>query len=799
MNNTNSNQQADAMNMRKSPQFTIIEPSGTLKEYTLNPSIQPRLTIGRSDQCDIKIDCSGISGVHGKLKWINGRLYYADLGSTNGTYINKLGKVYFERQSKRYVPLADGDFITIHGKESNAQNYFILLYTEYNDGAQWTKVDIGRERITIGRSSNNDIVVQHISASRQHAEIEKYQDGYVIRDLSSMNGVFLNSTLIRQPVKLRDNDLITILNMRIIYHSGFLYYRNRQNGVSLSVRNVYKKVNHDRYILQDINLDIGSNDFVAIIGGSGAGKSTVMNAISGFDSEITGEILCDGMDMRKNFSTLKNIIGYVPQEDIIYNNLTLRRMLYYTAKLKMPKDISSQEIEARIEKVLDMVELSEHQDTYIRKLSGGQKKRASIAVELLADPSLFFLDEPTSGLDPGTEKNLMQTLNRLSKLQGKTIIMVTHTTQNLHLCDKIVFMGPGGRLCFCGTVDEARIFFQTENLVDMYNMIAADTECWVNQWQQLQISEGIIQKNGDTGKGAADISKNGGLDDQIHKSKVGFWRQWWVLTMRYLEIIKNDWQCLLMSFLQPVVIALLLNVVATDDVFEVYESTKSILFSLSCAGIWIGLFNSIQEICKERSILRREYMGNLKLPAYVLSKFNVQLLMTMLQSLIIMGIFTATVGHEKKGIMFEQVFFEKFLLMWMTIYAATALGFVISSMVRSADKAMVMAPFVLIVQLLFSGILFDLDGASKHIADFTISKWSVEGFGSIAHLNKLQMRFEQEHIDIADMIDNLHEAEAAFKHTLQHLSHSYIVLGIMIVLCCVLCMILLRNLSKDRR
>lgn len=790
------------LGMQRNPKFTIIDAGGTLKEYSLDPNGQTRLTLGRSSECNVRVECSGVSGIHGKFKWINGKLYYADVGSTNGTYINKAGKIFFEKGSKTYVPLVDGDFISIHGTSDEAYNHFILLYTEHDDGARWTKVDIGNEKITIGRSANSDIVVNHVGASRNHAEITRYQDGYAIHDLSSMNGVFLNGNLLRQPAKLRDNDLITILNMKIIYNSGFLYYRSRQNGVSLSVRNLYKKVNGNRLILNDVNLDIGSNEFVAIIGGSGAGKSTVMNAISGFDKEVTGKVMCDGMDIHKNFSTLKNIIGYVPQEDIIYNNLTLRRMLYYTAKLKLPKDVSPSEIEARITKVLEMVELSQHQNTYIRKLSGGQKKRASIAVEMLADPSLFFLDEPTSGLDPGTEKNLMQTLNRLAKLQGKTIIMVTHTTQSLHLCDKIVFMGPGGKLCFCGTVDEAKMFFETDNLVDMYNMIAANTDHWAEQWRQVQLAEtggvtGVGQTS--TGNGGNTVGDSGMAAKEMSRSQVGFFRQLWVLTLRYFEIIKNDWQCLLMSFLQPILIALLLKVVANDDVFDIYESTKSILFSLSCAGIWIGLFNSIQEICKERNILRREYMGNLKLPAYVLSKFNVQLVVTMLQSLIMMGIFTLTVGHEDKGLMFEQVFLEKFLLLWITIYASTALGFVISAMVRSADKAMVMAPFVLIVQLLFSGILFDLEGASEHIADFTISKWSVEGFGSIAHLNKLQMRFERDHSDVAEMIEDLHKAEPAFKHTLKHLSHSYIVLGVMIVVCCVLCMIALRSLSRDRR
>ena len=203
--------------------------------------------------------------------------------------------------------------------------------------------------------------------------------------------------------------------------------------------------------MNDVSCEIRPNEFVAIIGGSGAGKTTLMNAISGFEQEFTGKVYCNNVDLVAQFQHLKNIIGFVPQQDIIYENLTLKRMLLYTAKLKMPEDTKKQEMEQRIEAVLKMVDLLEHQNTYIRKLSGGQKKRASIAVELLADPKLFFLDEPTSGLDPGTEKNLMETLSRLAKEQNKTIIMVTHTTQNLHLCDKIIFMGPGsGSRCYPG-------------------------------------------------------------------------------------------------------------------------------------------------------------------------------------------------------------------------------------------------------------------------------------------------------------------------------------------------------------
>ena len=160
-------------------------------------------------------------------------------------------------------------------------------------------------------------------------------------------------------------------------------------------------------------------------------------------------------------------------------------MLYYTAKMKMPDNTSMQEIEDRIQEVLRLIELTEHQNTMIKNLSGGQKKRASIAVELLADPGMFFLDEPTSGLDPGTEQKLMRVLNRLSKTQGKTIVMVTHTTQSLDLCDKIIFMGKKGRLAFMGTPEEAKMFFGTESLIEIYNLLEEDTESWAGQFDRF--------------------------------------------------------------------------------------------------------------------------------------------------------------------------------------------------------------------------------------------------------------------------------------------------------------------------
>lgn len=357
--------------------------------------------------------------------------------------------------------------------------------------------------------------------------------------------------------------------------------------------------------------------------------------------------------------------------------------------------------------------------------------------------------------------------------------MVTHTTQSLELCDKVIFMGQGGRLCFCGTTEEAKRFFNTQNLVDIYNMITEEPVAWAQKYRQASQNEEYIQEKG---------------GDEIRKKKKSVQiRQLPILTLRYMELLKNDLPRLAILFLQPILIALLLSVVANDKVFDIYEDTKSILFSLSCAGIWIGLFNSIQEICKERVILKREYMGDLKLHWYVLSKFAVQTILGLVQALLITGIFTLTVGAADKGILFSGPFVETFITVWLTIEAAMALGFVISSLAKSGDKAMTLAPFVLIIQLLFSGILFELKGAGEKISYVTISKWSVESLGSIARLNDLTMKIQQQ-IPTAE-----HKFQEIFKSTGAHLTQNWLIMGGMTIVCMILCTVLLRSLSKDGR
>lgn len=768
----------------------IVLAGNQFREYDLNHFGKDRIYFGRNEaQNDIVIPIGTVSGSHGKIKIQNGDIYVADLESSNGTYFFD-GTQYVRMKPNKYYKKTRSDWIfRIDSQKKNSDHSAVVIFTNSETQGSWQCMPLDEGLSTIGRASDNTIVMKPPNFSRHHAGIYRRENHYMLVDYNSMNGVYVNGVRIRGQQEIHEKDMIQIAGSLFLLNNGKLMYQTTISGVSLTLENICKTVGHGssrKRILNNVFCEIGNNEFVAIIGGSGAGKTTVMNAMSGFDSDISGRVYCNGIDLRRNFNTLKNMIGFVPQQDIIYENLTLQRMLYYTAKMKMPSDTSKAEIRARIHKVLEMVDLVQHAKTYIRKLSGGQKKRASIAVEMLADPGLFFLDEPTSGLDPDTEQSLMHTLAKLSKSEGKTIIMVTHTIQSIDLCDKVIFMGPGGKICYCGPPSEITNYFGKKSLVEVYNELAGNVDNWNGYFlQNYYMEKQKMQPSAETStqNSAAGMEKKG--------KQVSSFKQCLVLIARYFELIWNDKQRLLLLFIQPIAIAFLLAVVAVDDTFITYEDTRSIMFALSCSGIWIGLFNTIQEVCKERPILKREYMGNLRLWGYIVSKYVVQGVICFLQATLLVAIFLRLMKHSAEaGLYFAKPGMEIWITMILTIFASASMGLIVSSLMKNGDRAMAVAPFVLIIQLLFSGVLFTLDGMAEHVSKITVSRWAMECLGNITNLNKLTSRLSP---------GGVHEVEDYYVRTTTHLAHTWEVLILVAVLCGIISIVVLRSLKKDHR
>lgn len=726
--------------------LVIVDGNG-IKEYDLTKFQDGSYTFGRSENNSIRLNSGIVSGNHGDIYLQQGRFYVRDNHSSNGSYI-AYGTQFMQMTPEQYYGGDGRDMIIRLGTNHSMDGIdpVLFLYNGRQKDGRWKTYSLHDGDNSIGRAADCDIRIKNVAVSRYHAGIRKVQKQYYVFDNGSTNGVFVNGSRIVKPYCLSNKDIFTILNTTFIYDGDVLYYKVNPEGIALEIHDLNKDVpakGGKKTILDKVSLSIQPNEFVAIIGGSGAGKTTLMTAMSGFDSKVTGQVYCNGTNLRENFQTLKNIIGFVPQQDIIYENITLKKMLYYTAKMKMPQDTSNAEIDERIEEVLGMVELFEHKDTYIRRLSGGQKKRASIAVELLANPGLFFLDEPTSGLDPGTEEHLMRTLSKLSKEQEKTIVMVTHTINNLDLCDKVIIMGYGGRLCYCGSPAGIKDFFRTDDLVKVYDIITADPKGWETKFRM----SGINPVN-------AHASQEGG--EPIKPRKVNGFVQLGILTRRYTTLIMNDMQRLALIFGQPLIIGLLLTLVAGTGIYEKFTETQSILFTLMSGGIWMGLLNTIQEVNKERVILKREYMGNLKLPIYMLSKYIVQGVISLIQAVILVVTFVLVKGTPScKGVIISNATVEMIVLIFLTIYASAGMGLLLSSITKSADRAMAIAPFVLIIQLIFSGILFELTGATDKISYVTFSRWAMESIGSTCNLNELEPPGQEESDSVEEQFDDL--------------------------------------------
>lgn len=779
---------------------TIFDYSHVPDEYNLMAFGKETVTFGRDDTNDIMIASDIVSRRHGHFTISEGRCYIADDNSTNGIYVN--GKRITQ------IELKDGDSIRIDDMEQSCYSGISMVFSDKNSGADWNSFQLSKDITVIGSDSGCDISIDDPKMNPKAAEIHiEGATSYVLKFLGSVGEIMVNNEVIAGDSHyLKDEDVFVIGTTKFSYSKGYIYYKQEKSGLSIELVNISKFVHQamgkDKKILDDTSMLILPGDFVAIVGGSGSGKSTLMNCINGFDKPTTGKVLVNRRDLYENYDEMKYSIGYVPQQDIVHENLTLISMLRYVAKLRLPDNTSRAEREKRVAEVLRTVELTKHKNKLIRKLSGGQKKRASIAVELMSDPGLFFLDEPSSGLDPGTERTLMHTLKRMSD-EGKTVIMITHNTNNIHLCDKLIFLGAGGYVAFCGNPADARSFFgipKDQDLTDAYTMVEEDPKGWEEKFNASPYNK--IQTIGElktppmTSEQKKERKQK--LKKENHKS---FLHQFGVLSQRYMNLIWNDKTRLLFFLLQGPLIAYLFSFVTVENTFKSYFDAQSMLFCLSCAGIWVGLMNSIQEVCKERNIVRREYMSDVRLSSYICSKLAVQTFLAIVQCGLMLAVFVYTIGKPDKGVIFDNSTVEMMITLVLITVSASSLGLLVSSLVKNTDRAMVFAPIILIPQLLFSGILFKLEGVTEVLSWACVSRWGMQAFSNTANLNgvlwnSLSLKYKDH-----DMLLQAYELNknSLYAHSVKNLLLAWGVMLLTIVIFCFISATVLRSVKNDKR
>ncbi len=458
---------------------------------------------------------------------------------------------------------------------------FVVISTK--DGTR-PPLLLTQPRVRIGRffsddSHSNDIIIDERVVSNYHLELLRNEVGeYELRNVSSTNGTMYQGQLLKQPKIVRHGDVFHIMENRKIYVTLTFYERIEQDGIQAShlKKTIRKKVGtfkrETEIVLDDVSLVIPPRKFIAIVGGSGAGKSTLLKALNRTHPADSGVLLYNGNTHFESLTEFNTHIGYVPQDDIVHRDLTVERALYYGAKLR---PAIGESVKARVDDVLASLELTEHRTKRIKHLSGGQRKRVSIALELLAEPKFLFLDEPTSGLDPALDYKIMEKLRILAD-KGHTIVLVTHATENIQLCDYVCFLDKG-RLVYFGNPSQALLFFarffkkyfhqekfsEMKNFADIYRYLEIDNSS-DSSFSQLSVSENARKAFQQTNEFMQycvpkqnSSQESRAVPDKQFKLR-NPWKQFVFLTLRYIELFKNDWRNFLFLMLQPLVVALLL-------------------------------------------------------------------------------------------------------------------------------------------------------------------------------------------------------------------------------------------------
>ncbi len=778
------------------------------KFYSLPPAKQV-FNIGRDPSNDIVINRPTVSGFHAQILREGNSLVIVHPHPQKGSTANGLsynGQVYRGSTPFRKL-LARGDIFRI----ADEHGTFVTL--AYNDGSgaiQEAIPDIKPFQlgtsalVTIGRTPDNMVVLNHPQVSGHHARLERVGSDYKIVDLGSTNHVYVGGSLVRDQV-LRVGDEIRIGPFKLTYTGTELTQHDERDGIRIDALNVTKVVGNDKtIIINNISIAIPPRSFVALVGGSGAGKSTLMDALNGLRPAQQGTVLYNGQDYYQNLAAFSTQLGYVPQEDIIHRDLTVERALYYAAKLRLPSDTTEQQIQQRIEEVLNDVDMTFRRKVLVSKLSGGQRKRVSIALELLADPNVFFLDEPTSGLDPGLDRKMMQLLRTLAD-RGRTIVLVTHATNNIKSCDFVCFLCRGGRLAYFGPPDEAKAYFGKSDFAEIYSTLEPpDDKSTIPQEAEARFKQSAdFMKYVDAPlrKDTARIANVAAPTTVVKQPKRGnAWKQFGLLSSRYLELLKNDVGNLLILLLQAPIIGIVLFLLTGPSAFlidnthgvafcnnqsqplvmngqqvlysncdqlknfvyspqgaqfaasrnetqaELLDSSingggdaETILFIMAFAAVMFGCINGAREIVKEAPIYKRERTVNLGIVPYMFSKIIVLGILCLVQSLVLT--FLVNLKAPFLHSTFLPPFMEIYITMALTSLAGLMIGLTVSALVPNNDRAMSIVPLVLIPQVIFSGIIFKLEGPSlSFIAAFFPARWAMAAMGSSVGLHGAPIR-----------------------------------------------------------
>lgn len=750
--------------------------------------------LGRDPAADIVIEASSVmvSRRHAEIRLQNGNYVVRDNNSFNGTLINgqrissgtiiyhndkiqlgQGGPVLNFNSPERIVPEESGlpfqrspsqdqklDLSDQSFEPDSATMVFNMgeipqssLLNESDQLPLVMQVGFGPDQeIGIGRNEMNTISLDGLQISNEHARLRRTNQEVIVEDLNSTNGVYVNGERVsRRVISPRDSVQIGSYVIRIDEYENVGVFDTRSKiridsiGITKDVKN--RAGRGMIRLLDDISLTIQPNEFIGLLGPSGAGKSTYMDALNGMRPATAGSVFINNVDLYKYLDSLKQSIGYVPQDDIIHRELTVYRTLFYVAKLRLSRDVSRLEIDKIIEDVLDVTGLEERRDVPVNQLSGGQRKRVSIAVELITKPSMIFLDEPTSGLDPATEEKIMILFRQIAE-SGRTIVLTTHAMENVKLFDKIVVL-MRGKLVFYGKPAEALRHLGVSNFKEIYDKLDepieeklrenseldrfAVTEQVAEDWKQMFLKTPEYKANVYKPLKELGATESGGVKKSHRLGIFGAVRQWLTLSARYARVLSKDRLNLFILFAQAPIIGTLVYFVMGAN-----QPRDFVYFILSICSIWFGTSMAAREIVRERPIYERERMVNLGILPYLGSKLFVLGVIVSIQCFVL---FVPLKFMDLVGLMPMPGIFAgipQFIAMLFTAAVGIALGLLISALVKTSEMATSLIPLILIPQIIFSGLIGVPTGINKVVGLVMPATWSFDAMKRFSDLDTLE-------------------------------------------------------------
>jgi len=583
----------------------------------------------------------------------------------------------------------------------------------------------------LGRDESCDIPLTGEGISRRHAQISRRGAALVLEDLGSSNGTWVNGHRIAGPVALRAGDVLGIGTLRLEvtaegrlkrHEAGLAAAVPASPTISIEGRELAFDV-PDRRLVEGVSLTLFSSDFAGLMGPSGAGKTTLMNLLNGYLPPSYGNVLVNGADLYSRYAECSGLLGYVPQDDIMHRDLTVRQALRFTGRLRLPPETTDREIDERIAHVVGQLQIESTLDVPIgspekKGISGGQRKRVNLAMELLTDPSVLFLDEPTSGLSSEDALTVMKLLRALAEA-GKCILLTLHqpSLESFRLMTHLIVVSrdpPGsGRMVYFGPAyPESLHFFNPER--DPTRPLGGDvtpdevlrglSKRTTTEWE-AKYRESDLRKKYVAGR--AGRTPAAGRAKTAPRRNSDFLHQCVTLIRRNLTIkLADRWNTAVLLAQAPVIALLVVLVfgqragreMTADNWAPTAAATATSVFLTCLSSIWFGCSNAAREIVGEWAIYHRERMVNLRIPAYVFSKLIVGAILCAIQCAVLLVI-------VRWGCNLRGAIFSSYIVLMTAACCGIGIGLIISALAPSQEMAMGLLPLVLIPMVIFGGSL----------------------------------------------------------------------------------------------